>query len=113
MRAAYGRSVIVFAVLLVLGALSARHPEIHGVGEGGLRSGVVHRLDVDTSGVLLFATEEEVWQRLRRAFQTQRVEKVYRALVCGRLEHEGRAEGGRVMARHRPARVRTPCSGST
>jgi 23S rRNA pseudouridine1911/1915/1917 synthase len=90
----------------LLGALSARHPEIHGVGEGGLRSGVVHRLDVDTSGVLLFAREEEAWQRLRRAFQTRRVEKVYRALVCGRLEREGRAEVGLVLARHRPARVR-------
>jgi 23S rRNA pseudouridine1911/1915/1917 synthase len=90
----------------LLGALAARHPEFHGVGEGGLRSGVVHRLDVDTSGVLLFATEEAVWQRLRHAFQTHRVEKVYRALVCGRLEHEGRVEVGLVMARHRPARVR-------
>ncbi|MBW1844365.1 MAG: RluA family pseudouridine synthase, partial [Deltaproteobacteria bacterium] len=37
-----------------LNALIGRFPEIHGVGEGGLRSGVVHRLDVDTSGVLLF-----------------------------------------------------------
>jgi 23S rRNA pseudouridine1911/1915/1917 synthase len=76
------------------------------VGEGGLRSGVVHRLDVDTSGVLLFAHEEEAWQRLRHAFQTRRVEKVYRALVCGRLEREGQAEVGLVLARHRPARVR-------
>ena len=42
----------------VLGAAAARHPEIVGVGEGGLRSGVVHRLDVDTSGVLLMATRE-------------------------------------------------------
>jgi 23S rRNA pseudouridine1911/1915/1917 synthase len=90
----------------LLGALAALHPEIHGVGEGGLRSGVVHRLDVDTSGALLFATEEAVWQRLRHAFRTQRVEKVYRALVCGRLEGEGRAEVGLVLARHRPARVR-------
>ncbi len=90
----------------LLGALCARHPEIHGVGEAGLRSGVVHRLDVDTSGVLLLASEEEVWQRLRRAFQEQQVEKVYRALVCGRVEAEGRAEVGLVLARHRPARVR-------
>jgi 23S rRNA pseudouridine1911/1915/1917 synthase len=95
----------------LLGALSARHPEIHGVGEGGLRSGVVHRLDVDTSGVLLIATEQPVWQRLRGAFQTHRVEKVYRALVCGRLECEGRAEVGLVLARHRPARVRVVGSG--
>ena len=87
-------------------ALIARHPELQGVGEGGLRSGVVHRLDVDTSGVLLFATEEEVWQRLRAAFQERRIEKIYRALVRGRLEHEDGAVVGLVTARHRPARVR-------
>ena len=90
----------------VLSAVIARHPEIHGVGEGGLRSGVVHRLDVDTSGVLLFATREESWQRLRQAFAEHRIEKIYRALVMGRLEHGGSASVGLVTARHRPARVR-------
>ena len=43
----------------VLNAVVARHPEIIGVGEGGLRSGVVHRLDVDTSGALLLAYVDE------------------------------------------------------
>jgi len=90
----------------VLNALIARHPEIHGVGEGSLRSGVVHRLDVDTSGVLLFATEEAAWQRLRGAFREHLVEKSYRALVIGALEGEGSLELGLVTARHRPARVR-------
>ena len=90
----------------VLNALVARFPEIHGVGEGGLRSGVVHRLDVDTSGVLLFATEEDAWQRLRGAFREHLVEKSYRALVIGALEGEGSLEVGLVTARHRPARVR-------
>jgi len=90
----------------LLNALIARRPELHGVGEGGLRSGVVHRLDVDTSGALLFATEEETWQRLRRAFAEHRVEKIYRAVVLGRPEREGRVELGLVTARHRPARVR-------
>jgi len=90
----------------VLNALIARFPEIHGVGEGGLRSGVVHRLDVDTSGVLLFATQEDVWQRLRGAFRDRAIEKVYRALVIGALEGEGSLEVGLVTARHRPARVR-------
>jgi 23S rRNA pseudouridine1911/1915/1917 synthase len=90
----------------LLGALLARHPELHGVGEGGLRSGVVHRLDVDTSGVVLFATTEPAWQRLREAFRERRIEKVYRALVVGRLEREGEVELPLVMARHRPARVR-------
>jgi 23S rRNA pseudouridine1911/1915/1917 synthase len=90
----------------VLNAVIGRFPEIHGVGEGGLRSGVVHRLDVDTSGVLLFATEEEAWQRLRGAFREHLVEKSYRALVIGALEGEGSLEVGLVTARHRPARVR-------
>jgi 23S rRNA pseudouridine1911/1915/1917 synthase len=90
----------------LLNALIARHPDLHGVGEGGLRSGVVHRLDVDTSGVLLFATREETWRRLRQAFASHRVGKVYRAVVLGRLDRDGRAELGLVTARHRPARVR-------
>jgi hypothetical protein len=49
----------------VLSALLARYPEMSGVGEGGLRSGVVHRLDVGTSGVLVFARETEAWTRAR------------------------------------------------
>ena len=90
----------------VLNALLARHPEAHGIGEGALRSGVVHRLDVETSGVLLLATQEESWQRLREAFRAHRVHKVYRAIALGRLEAEGEVELPLVTARHRPARVR-------
>jgi 23S rRNA pseudouridine1911/1915/1917 synthase len=89
----------------LLSAVLARHPEIQGVGEKGLRSGIVHRLDVDTSGAMLFATREPVWQRLREAFREHRVTKVYRALVAGRVE-AGEASVGLVTARHRPAKVR-------
>jgi 23S rRNA pseudouridine1911/1915/1917 synthase len=95
----------------LLNALVARHPEVHGVGEGGLRSGVVHRLDVDTSGVLLFATETAAWERLREAFRRHRVEKVYRALVRGLVHEAGAAELPLVLARHRPARVRVAAAG--
>ncbi len=90
----------------VLNAVIAVHPELFGVGEGGLRSGVVHRLDVDTSGVLLVATGEAAWQRLREAFRAGLVEKVYRALVRGRMEAAGSCEIPLVLASHRPARVR-------
>jgi 23S rRNA pseudouridine1911/1915/1917 synthase len=95
----------------VLNAVIARHPELFGVGEGGLRSGVVHRLDVDTSGVLLVATEGAVWRRLREAFQGQRVEKLYRALVRGRVDAAGEAALPLVLGRHRPARVRVAAPG--
>jgi len=90
----------------VLNAVVARHPKLQGIGEAGLRSGVVHRLDVDTSGVLLVATREQTWQALRAAFSTHRVTKVYHALVAGRLEGDGAIELAFVTARHRPARVR-------
>jgi len=90
----------------LLGALAARHPELDGVGEGGLRSGVVHRLDVDTSGALLVATEAATWQRLRAAFREHRVEKVYRAVALGDVESDGEVELPLVVARRRPAFVR-------
>ena len=77
-----------------------------GVGEGGLRSGVVHRLDVDTSGVLLFATEAESWERIRRGFREHQMEKVYEAIVLGRLEGSGQLDLELEVAQSRPARVR-------
>jgi len=89
----------------LLNALVARHPEVTGIGEGGLRSGVVHRLDVDTSGVLLFATEELRWLELREAFRRHRVAKTYRALVHGRLAGAGELVLQLAVLRHRPARV--------
>ena len=89
----------------LLNALVARHPEVTGIGEGGLRSGVVHRLDVDTSGVLLFATDELRWLDLREAFRRHRVAKTYRALVHGRLAGKGELVLHLSVLRHRPARV--------
>ena len=90
----------------LLSAVVARYPALQGVGEGGLRSGVVHRLDVDSSGALLVATGQLAWERLRTAFRRRQVEKVYRAIALGRLEDDGRVELDLVTARHRPAVVR-------
>jgi 23S rRNA pseudouridine1911/1915/1917 synthase len=95
----------------VLNAVVARHPEIVGVGEGGLRSGVVHRLDVDTTGALLFAFEQDAWRRLRGAFADHRVEKRYLALVVGRFERARAVELTLAIARHTPARVEVVPSG--
>jgi 23S rRNA pseudouridine1911/1915/1917 synthase len=90
----------------LLGAAVARHPELQGVGEGGLRSGLVHRLDVDTSGVVLVATEEAAWRRLREGFRSHRAAKRYRAIVLGEPAAEGREALALRVSRHRPARVR-------
>lgn len=49
-----------------------------------LRPGIVHRLDKDTSGVLLAAKTEEAQQGLVRLFADRRVEKEYIAVCCGK-----------------------------
>lgn len=91
----------------VLNAAVARIPGIQGLGEGGLRSGIVHRLDVETSGVLLIATDAVRWEQLRGAFREHRVHKLYHALVHGRFDWEPgkRLELGLRVGRHKPARV--------
>jgi 23S rRNA pseudouridine1911/1915/1917 synthase len=89
----------------VLNAVIARYPEILGVGEAGLRSGVLHRLDVDTTGALAFAKDEAHWKRFRGAFSEHRVDKRYLALVAGRIERRKRMDLPLVTSRHSPARA--------
>ena len=72
-----------------LNAALARFPEMQGVGEGGVRSGVVHRLDRDTSGVLVFAHGARAWRRARQAFAQRTVEKRYVARVHGQPQALG------------------------
>ena len=69
----------------VINALVAKHPTMVGVGEGGLRSGVVHRLDTDTSGLLIVATQQQAWTTLRACFAQHTTTKRYTALVHGNI----------------------------
>jgi 23S rRNA pseudouridine1911/1915/1917 synthase len=60
---------------------------------GELRPGIVHRLDRDTSGVLVAAKTGQALQNLQKQFKAGRVEKEYVALVRGAPPHpEGRIE---------------------
>ena len=52
---------------------------------GQLRPGIVHRLDRDTTGVILIAKDNQVHNRLTRQFEAREVKKEYRALVRGAL----------------------------
>ncbi|MGH3367073.1 MAG: RluA family pseudouridine synthase [Nocardioidaceae bacterium] len=47
------------------------------------RQGVVHRLDVGTSGLMVVAKSEAAYSKLKQAFRQQRVQKTYHALVQG------------------------------
>ncbi len=63
-----------------------------GAAPGGERPGLVHRLDKDTSGCLVVARTEAALVDLQAQFQAREVEKVYLALVHGRLPDDGRLE---------------------
>lgn len=58
---------------------------IHLVGEEG-RSGIVHRIDKDTSGVMMVALTPEMYDHLKDAFSDRKVKKEYTALVKGKIE---------------------------
>ncbi|MCH7604581.1 RluA family pseudouridine synthase [Patescibacteria group bacterium] len=71
-------------------------------------SGRVHRLDKDTSGVLLLAKSDGVKQFLQKQFQERKVQKTYICLVVGTIkEDNGRVETllGRSPADRRKQRV--------
>jgi len=63
-------------------AVLAHVPELEGVG-GELRPGVVHRLDRDTSGVILLAKNDRSHRWLQEQFRLRKVHKNYLALVDG------------------------------
>lgn len=73
---------------LVAGLL-ARYPEIGRLPAAGAgtedRPGIVHRLDKDTSGLLVVARTPEAYHGLVRSLAQRRVRRVYRALVRGRV----------------------------
>ena len=59
-----------------------------------LRPGVVHRLDRETSGVILIAKNRRALDRLSAQFEKREIEKVYHAIVCGSVAPEsGEVEG--------------------
>lgn len=74
-----------------------RYPEMAGVGGPG-RPGIVHRLDRDTTGVMVAARTAEAQRALARAFATRRVDKRYLALVWGEPPAEGVVD--RPIGRH-------------
>ena len=70
--------------------LVARFPETATVAPRGIESGVAHRLDSATSGVLLAARTAIAYDALRSQFAHGSVRKIYRAVVEGRVAEAGR-----------------------
>ena len=73
----------------LVNALLARLDSLGGIG-GELRPGIVHRLDKDTSGLMLVAKNDETQEALSRMLKDREIEKHYRALAEGKFkEPEG------------------------
>lgn len=76
--------------------LLKNYPQINGVGEPGItttgekinRSGIVHRIDRDTSGALVIVKNQKSFLFLKDKFQTRAVQKTYRAFVYGIMKME-------------------------
>jgi 23S rRNA pseudouridine1911/1915/1917 synthase len=63
--------------------LAVLHPECAAASDDPRDGGLVHRLDIGTSGALAAARTRDAWQRLRRAFADGLVDKAYLALTHG------------------------------
>lgn len=71
----------------IVNALLYHCKDLTGIG-GKERPGIVHRLDKDTSGVLIVAKNDHSHQHLSRQFKRREVEKRYIALVAGVVKKE-------------------------
>jgi len=73
----------------LVNGLLFRFPELAGVGPED-RPGIVHRLDRETSGVMVAARSREAYEALLRMFKKREIHKTYLGLACGRM---GKKEG--------------------
>lgn len=71
----------------LVNALLFHLDSLSGIG-GEMRPGIVHRLDKDTSGLLLVAKDDQTHAALSRQLSDRKMEKHYRAVVFGRMKEE-------------------------
>ena len=75
----------------LVNALLAHCKDLRGIG-GELRPGIVHRIDKDTSGLLVVAKDDTTMNALAAEFKAHTIERVYEALVVGKPP----GPGGRI-----------------
>ncbi|HRY76680.1 MAG TPA: RluA family pseudouridine synthase [Candidatus Paceibacterota bacterium] len=68
--------------------LKEKYPFIATVGEDKSRPGIVHRLDRETSGIMIIAKNNETFFYLKNLFQEKKINKGYLALVAGVFENK-------------------------
>lgn len=78
--------------------INKNYPNLKDVGEEQIlqngekikRPGIVHRLDKDTSGVILVAKNKETFEFLKDQFKNRKTEKIYHAVVWGKFKEENK-----------------------
>ncbi len=84
--------------------LIEKYPALAAVGEPLVgkdgqeipKPGIVHRLDKDTTGVLLVAKNQPVYLSLKKQFKNHTIKKIYHLLVQGRFPHRAMKETGTI-----------------
>lgn len=77
----------------LVNALLGRYQRLSSGSEpGGLRPGIVHRLDKDTSGCIVVARNDRAHALLAEQFERRRVQKTYLALLQGEMKPQGKIE---------------------
>jgi len=61
-------------------------------GNKEMRDGIVHRLDKETSGLVIIAKTKEAFEKLQAEFKNREVQKTYVALLHGRVDMDGKVE---------------------
>jgi 23S rRNA pseudouridine1911/1915/1917 synthase len=80
----------------LMNGVVARYPECTRLGDQPLMAGALHRIDADTSGLVLVARSAAAFESLRAQFSGQTVEKTYLALVEGSVAVGGTLENDLV-----------------
>ena len=80
----------------LMNSVVARHPECRALGDSPLMAGALHRIDADTSGLVLVARTADAFANLRAQFAAQTVKKTYLALVEGSVAVGGTLENDLV-----------------
>lgn len=88
----------------LVNALLYKCKDLSGIG-GKIRPGIVHRLDKDTSGVMVVAKNDQAHNSLVEQFKTREVKKRYIALVVGNVKGES-GEIDSVIGRHPTNRIK-------
>ena len=80
----------------LMNAVVAHYPECRPLGDNPLMAGALHRIDADTSGLVLVARTADAFANMRAQFAAQTVKKTYLALVEGSVAVGGTLENDLV-----------------